>query len=250
MSLLLAIETVQELENHILELNTLLTEAQAASDAQQLSSGDQFADKSLISDTCLPETAWIHNTWLCLPANRDFLGHIESHWRRGQVSFSLNILETLIKKQDINLPERSKLRLLKSAIIFNIYDWQKLMENANAVVELCQASRSSDFSTFCELIGIAHFIRGKSLLAMEEWECASWAFSRATSVPGYRRKAMLLKETAWVKLNGSINDTKIKGGPYSRPSASSESSDWTSVPLAPPEWPRDSVWPFGLGEDL
>ncbi|PGH11749.1 hypothetical protein AJ80_07010 [Polytolypa hystricis UAMH7299] len=193
-----ALQAVHELENHILELNALLTEAQAA--IENLTICNEASNTKPTNQLLPPQATWIvNNTWLSLAANNPLITDIEKKWQRGDTQYALALMDMYNREEtNITAEDALRLRLLKSAIFHSIDDPAMSMQLADSVLRECNTRRVNDFVTFRQLGGIAHFLRGKNFLAVRDRRAAYMAFSHAMTAPGYEQQARRMKEVAWL----------------------------------------------------
>lgn len=140
---------------------------------------------------------WIQNTWLCTQQNSRLLGAAECEWKHGNPQRAINALSAqLTTRKDLLLSERLKCQLLMAAIFHCHGQHDESNQLLNVVLEKTQGSLIPNYSHTMELAGIAHFIQGKNMVALENWNEAFWSLTKALYTPGYHDKAQQLQDSA------------------------------------------------------
>lgn len=190
-----ALDTIDILDTQLAEYDCLLEKAQLRlSDRTDISKpvANEAHKPQVAAST---DVAWIEDTWLCSCQNSTLLGEAEDQWKDGRPQQALITASHILSTQpNLELADTLKCRLFIAALVHYGAKHKESNERVDLALRTIQEQAAVNYSQARELRGIAHFIRGKNLMALEEWHLAYWAFSKALYTPGYHSKAQRLQK--------------------------------------------------------
>lgn len=192
-----AADTIDILDSQLAEYDCLLQDAQS-----RLAERTDFSKPRLATDD-KPQLdtntglGWIEDTWLCSCHNSTLLREAESQWKGGRPQQALiTVSRALSTNSDLELADVLKCRLFIAALVHHGGKYEESNERVDSALEMIQEERTMNFAQAREVRAIAHFIKGKNLMGLEEWNLAYWAFLKALYTPGYHAKAQDFQKVA------------------------------------------------------
>ena len=176
-----AMETISFLEAEIAKMkarsdaawNTLLKDPASKKTLPDSSKVQQFHVKT------------IADIWVSSSAYQRFLGDVEAVWEKDlqQPQAAIVMLNQQLKNNKFSLGERLRSKLLLAAIHFSVAQEMEACSLANAVI----AEIESDWR-YTHLLGIAFYLRGRTMLKLEHHMNAYWDFCAALHTKDYEKE--------------------------------------------------------------
>ncbi|XHG04484.1 hypothetical protein AWENTII_007751 [Aspergillus wentii] len=189
-----ALGTVHFQDALLAEYDRLLEQAQPRAPDSVESPGESAIVLSQPPNVCASfGMGWIDSTWLRSGHNLELLGSPESEWENGHPHLALTIASSIHCNQQLS----SLNRLKCCSFIAAVFHYLGKYDESNQILDDVFLRMDRDSNIHAEKVrGIAHFLRGKNLLAQGFGNEAYWAFSGALHTPGYYMEAQRLQREA------------------------------------------------------
>ena len=217
-----ALDTIDILNTQLAEYDCLLEKAQS-----RLSERTDLSKPRLTNEPHKPqveassEVAWIEDTWLCSGENSALLGKAENQWRNGRPQQALIAVSHILSTHaNLELADKLKCHLFIAALMHYGGKHKESNERVDSALRMIQEQPQVNYAQAREIRGIAHFIRGRNLMGLQEWQLAYWAFSKALYTSGYHSKAQYLQK----EVIGNCKGGDIANAGMGRPLGPSSSS--------------------------
>ncbi|KAJ5587124.1 uncharacterized protein N7459_002889 [Penicillium hispanicum] len=185
---------IDALKAQLAEYDVLLAHAQCQ-DMDQPLTPVQFEQPSSphtgsVSPRSEPAPIWISDIWRCVNSNIQCLQNAEREWQEQRPQLAMEIIFHAISTDPFLAPaEEIRCRLFVAAVLHFRREYRESNNAVDMLLELISGYSLFDTAQSKDLAGIAHFIRGRNLMELEDFIEAYLSFSRALCAPGYYDKA-------------------------------------------------------------
>lgn len=162
--------TILQLDAQNKRLDRLLTQAYASL---------QNPIEVVPATTSSPKSSWVRSVWLSSTANQTLLKPVETAWQKGETQQALITLNMILNLENLTYSKRVEATLLQAAIV----SYSGHSDQALAQIE--DALKMAEEKQLDDLVGKAHFIRGRCCLDMRRYADARWCFTLASHTKGY-----------------------------------------------------------------
>ncbi|KAJ5102024.1 hypothetical protein NUU61_004246 [Penicillium alfredii] len=189
-----AVDTITSLRAQLAEYDFLLAhfqsrESEPAFAELQLEETPSSSHSSQISPKTSTIPTWIDDIWLC-SGNDSPLKDAEDQWEDDCPEFALSIASHAICSDPFLSPaEEMRCRVFVAAVLHSLGRYEESNQRVEVLLQMISRHYLFDGPHSKDITGIAHFIQGRNLMALNQVPEAYWSLSRALSTPGYHTKA-------------------------------------------------------------
>ena len=161
--------TIHELEAQNNRLERLLTQALACLQVPI----------ETVPAAASQKTSWIRSIWLASTANPTLLKPVETAWQRGETQQALIILQRILNRENLTSCQRVEATLLHATIVSHSGHSDQVLPQIEDALKIAKEKQLD------ELVGKAHFIRGRCCVDLKRYADARWCFALASHTKGY-----------------------------------------------------------------
>lgn len=162
--------TILHLDTLNRRLDHLLAQAQACI---------QTSLEILPATTSSLNGTWIHSVWRSSTENPALLKPVETAWQKGETQQALILLHLVLNREHLTNGQRVEATLLEATIMSYSGHSEQALPRVEAALKLAEEKQLND------LVGKAHFIRGRCFVDLKRYADARWCFALASYTKGY-----------------------------------------------------------------